>query len=234
MPPVPPYAHLLKRAPTQSRSVQRVEGLLDAAADLLRDQEPEEVTIRDLAERAGVPTGTLYQFFDDKNAVLQALAVRFLAAMPDVLDAALEQTAADWPVTLDRVVEGYAAMVREHPAIRRLWLSGTLAASTRSLERTTDDALAARLGARLQEQAGSRHGTAAQWSTLVALVDGLLRHAFAVHPDGDPVTLEEARRAARAYAAEVLAPPSRSRPGRSPGREAPLRSRAAPDAGSCR
>lgn len=206
----PPYAHLLKRRPTQSRSLQRVEGLLDAAAELLREAEPEELTVRGLADRAGVPTGTLYQFFEDKDAVLQALAVRFLAQMPDVLDAALAGPGPTWEQALDAVVDGYAAMVREHPAVRRLWLSGTLDASTRSLERATDDALAVRLGARLQERAGSGKGSARQWSTLVALVDGLLRHAFAVHPDGDPGTLDEVRRAARAYAAVVLGTATRS------------------------
>ena len=89
------------------------------------------------------------------------------------------------------MVDGYAAMVREHPAIRRLWLSGTLDAATRRLERETDATIATRLGALLREQAGTRRGTPEQWRTLVALIDGLLRHAFTEDPDGDP------RRAAR-------------------------------------
>ena len=77
----PPYAHLLKRQPAQARSAERVEALLDAAAKLLEDREPEAVTVRDLATAAGVPTGTLYQFFEDKDAVLQALAVRSVHAV---------------------------------------------------------------------------------------------------------------------------------------------------------
>ena len=199
-----PHAHLLKRQPAQARSAERVEALLDAAAQLLEDREPEAVTVRDLATAAGVPTGTLYQFFEDKDAVLQALAVRFLAAMPGVLDGALEPATDDWSRTLDRVVDGYAEIVRAHPAIRRLWLSGTLDAATRHLEQETDSAIAARLGATLRRQAGSRRGSPAQWQTLAALINGLLVHAFATDPAGDPRALREARRAARAYAAAVL------------------------------
>ncbi len=199
-----PYGEILKRLPAQARSAQRIERLLDAAAELLRDREPEDITVRDLAAAAGVPTGTLYQFFDDKNAVLQALAVRFLAAMPGILDEAVSGTDADWSVTVGGVVDGYAAMIREHPAIRRLWLSGTLDAATRRVERETDAAISTRLGALLREQAGTRRGTPEQWRTLVALIDGLLRHAFTDDPDGDPVALREARRAARAYAGSVL------------------------------
>ena len=200
----PPYAHLLKRRPAQARSAERVEALLDAAAELLRDREPEAITVRDLAATAGVPTGTLYQFFADKESVLQALAVRFLTAMPGVLDGALGSGGGDWSDTVGRVVDGYAGMVREHPAIRRLWLSGTLDAATRSIERETDATIAIRLGTVLREQAGTRRGTPEQWRTLVALIDGLLRHAFTEDPGGDRVALREARRAACAYAGGVL------------------------------
>ena len=201
------YAHILKRLPSQARSMRRIEALLDAAAELLRDREPEAISVRDLAAAAGVPTGTLYQFFDDKDAVLQALALRFLSAMPGVLDAGLRSGENDWSKTVVRVVDGYAAMIREHPAIRRLWLSGTLDAATRRRERETDAEIATRLGALLREQAGTRRGTPAQWQTLVALIDGLLRHAFTTDPDGDPTALREARRAARAYTAAVLRMP---------------------------
>ena len=199
-----PYAHVLKRQPAQARSEQRIEDLLDAASDLLRDREPEAITVRDLAGAAGVPTGTLYQFFEDKEAVFQALAVRFLVAMPGIIDGAVASGRSDWSQTVGRVVDAYAAMVREHPAIRRLWLSGTLDAATRRLERDTDTTIAARLGALLSEQAGTGRGTPEQWRTLVALIDGVLRHAFTEHPDGDPIALREGRRAARAYVAAVL------------------------------
>lgn len=203
-----PYAHLLKRRPAQERSARRIEALLDAAARLLEDREPEAITVRDLAAAAGVPTGTLYQFFDDRDAVLQALAVRYLAAMPGVLGDTPAAGSASWSRTVDGVVDGYAAMIRAHPAIRRLWLSGTLDAATRRLERETDATIAARLGALLRAQAGSRRGTPEQWRTLVALIDGLLRHAFAEDPDGDPAALREGRRAARAYAAAALGVPA--------------------------
>lgn len=203
-----PYAHLLKRQPTQERSARRIEAILDGAADLLRDHEVQDIAVRDLADAAGVPTGTLYQFFDDKDAVLQALAVRFLAAMPGVLDASLPPGRGDWERTIGHVIDGYAAVIREHPAIRRLWLSGTLDTATRQLERETDASIAASLGAVLREQAGSRRGTPEQWRSLVALINGLLVHAFTENPDGDRLALREARRAARAYAGAVLRVPT--------------------------
>lgn len=201
----PAYGSLLKRQPSQARSARRVEAILDGAAGLLREREPDALTVRDIAAAAAVPTGTVYQFFDDKDAVLQALAVRFVADMPSVLDAALASNAG-WERTVDRVVDAYAAMVREHPAIRRLWLSGALDAGTRRLERETDADIAARLGTAMRARSGRERGAPEQWRALVALIDGLLRHAFAEHPDGEPAALRETRRAARAYTAAVLGP----------------------------
>jgi len=200
----PSYAHLLKRVPVQERSVRRVDAILDAAAELLRDLEVEAVTVRDLAGGAGVPTGTLYQFFEDKDMVLRALAVRFVAAMPAVLDDVLAAEGDDWARTIGRVLDTYAAVVRAHPAIRRLWLSGVMDTATRDLERATDATIAVRLGARLREQAGVRRGSPAQWRVLVALINGQLVHAFTDDPAGDVVALREAKRAARAYAGAVL------------------------------
>ena len=46
----PVYLAILKRVPVQARSIRRVEAILDAAAELLRALEPDEVTIRDLAD----------------------------------------------------------------------------------------------------------------------------------------------------------------------------------------
>lgn len=200
----PPYAHILRRTPSQDRSVQRVEAILDAAADLLHNRDPEQITVRELAHAAGVPTGTVYQFFADKDAVLQALAVRFVAGFPAVLDEATAMPGGTWNDTIERVVLAYAAAVRAHPAIRRLWLSGTLDAATRQIERETDATIAAALGAALQRQAASLRGTAAQWEVLVALINGLLVHAFTADPDGDEDILREAVRAADAYAGAIL------------------------------
>lgn len=199
-----PYQAILKRVPSQARSAERVETLLDAAAALLHERDPGDITVRDLAAAAAVPTGTLYQFFDDTDAVLQALALRYLAGSRATLEAALEPSDGDWPEVVDRVIDGYAAMIRVDPAIRRLWLSGTLGAATRRAGVDSDHDTAARLAAALRRRSGSRRGSPAQWLVLVTLANALLRHAFTLDPAGDALALREARRATRCYAAAIL------------------------------
>ena len=152
-----------------------------------------------------MPIGTIYQFFEDKDALFQALARLYIDAMPTVIDEAFERTAATWSAAVDRIVDAYAQMIRERPALRSLWLSGSLSEATRRLEAESDLSISRRIAVALTAY-GSRKGSAAQWSSLVALIDGLLHLAFRDDPAGDPEILRETRRAARAYAAKVIEP----------------------------
>ena len=70
-----------RRAPRQERSRRRVEGLLDAAARIVTERGVDALTTRDIAEAAGAPVASLYQYFNDKEDVLLALAQRDMEEM---------------------------------------------------------------------------------------------------------------------------------------------------------
>lgn len=64
------------RAPSRGRGVLRFTALLDATADLLHEQAPDEIGLYQIAERAGVPAASVYHFFPTKEAAYVALASR--------------------------------------------------------------------------------------------------------------------------------------------------------------
>ncbi len=68
----------MRRAPVQERSAARVERMLDVCGRLIDDVGYEATTTTMIAKRAEVSVGSLYQFFPDKRAVVQALAQRNL------------------------------------------------------------------------------------------------------------------------------------------------------------
>ncbi|WP_022962051.1 TetR/AcrR family transcriptional regulator [Halopseudomonas pelagia] len=72
------------RTPQQTRGRARVEAVLDACAILLWEEGPGELTMHKLAKRAKTSIGSLYHFFPDKDAVIDALCQRHLAAMSDI------------------------------------------------------------------------------------------------------------------------------------------------------
>ena len=70
----------LRRVPVQGRSVARVQRMLDACADIVDEVGYEGLTTTLLAERAEVAIGSVYQFFPDKRAIVQALTLRNMEA----------------------------------------------------------------------------------------------------------------------------------------------------------
>jgi AcrR family transcriptional regulator len=67
----------MRRKPRQARSQERVNRILDVAEDLFAHQGYAATTTNAIAAQAQVPIGSLYQFFPDKTAILQALALRY-------------------------------------------------------------------------------------------------------------------------------------------------------------
>ena len=81
------------RARAQVRAARREayrELILDAADDLFREGEYERVKMSEIAEAAGVAKGTLYNYFDSKEAVFGALAERWRQCLAAELDKAVK------------------------------------------------------------------------------------------------------------------------------------------------
>jgi len=111
----------LRRVPRQPRGRRRVDALLDAAAAEISDAGYEAATMCSIATRAGASIGSLYQFFPNKVAVVQALRRRYcdefeLLWTPLASEArhgSLEELAT-------RLVDSTAAFVAQHPAFLAL------------------------------------------------------------------------------------------------------------------
>jgi AcrR family transcriptional regulator len=61
-----------RKSPVQARSTASVEAILEATVQVLLDLGKERLTTTRVASRAGVSVGTLYQYFPNKSALLQA------------------------------------------------------------------------------------------------------------------------------------------------------------------
>jgi AcrR family transcriptional regulator len=64
--------------PVQARSTASVTAILDATLQVLVSVGKERLTTTRVALRAGVSVGTLYQYFPNKSALLQAALIRHL------------------------------------------------------------------------------------------------------------------------------------------------------------
>ena len=72
-----------RRTPTQVRSRERVEKILDAASQIVVAGGVEALTTRSIAEAAEIPVASLYQYFADRDEILLALVERDTAEMDE-------------------------------------------------------------------------------------------------------------------------------------------------------
>lgn len=76
-----------RKSPVQARSAASVDAILEATIQVLLSAGKERLTTTRVAQRAGVSVGTLYQYFPNKSALLQAVLRRHL----DEVTAAVER-----------------------------------------------------------------------------------------------------------------------------------------------
>jgi TetR/AcrR family transcriptional repressor of the ameABC operon len=90
--------------------------LLDVVDDLIRQRGAVDISMTDLAAAAGMSPSNLYRFFDNKEALLEAVAERFFAEKVRIM---VEVTESDLPVR-DKMYEYFArrylAMVEQFEA----------------------------------------------------------------------------------------------------------------------
>ena len=79
-----------RKTPQQQRSASSVEAILQATVQVLLKQGGSGLTTTRVAHRAGVSVGTLYQYFPNKSALLQALLKRHLEGTATAVETACE------------------------------------------------------------------------------------------------------------------------------------------------
>ncbi len=75
-----------RKSPVQARSAASVDAILQGTIQVLLNVGKERLTTTRVAFRAGVSVGTLYQYFPNKSALLQAVLKRHLTEVTDAVE----------------------------------------------------------------------------------------------------------------------------------------------------
>lgn len=123
----------------QERSQETVARALAAATAMLaRGVALESLTTAHIAQEAGMSVGGLYRFFPDKQAIVDAIALRHMEAFQERMGAALM---ANFPETprdfLHNVVDEFVAYLGENPDFRTIAFGAQ--GSGRHISRPTRD-----------------------------------------------------------------------------------------------
>ncbi|QBR05645.1 TetR/AcrR family transcriptional regulator [Streptomyces sp. S501] len=206
------HAHTdLRRVPVQQRSADRLARILDAGAALLDEAGYELLSTRAVADRAGVPIGSVYRFFPNKRALVDALAERNLEVYAGRVVARLEGIPErEWRAAIDAVLDEYLAMKRSVPGFALVDF-GPPVPTPGPLDEEANRRVAGRLTELLSGHLGRGRdgapGDAALLRTVLVCVqaaDALLQLAFRTDPVGDADLIAETRTLLRAYLAGIL------------------------------
>lgn len=202
----------MRAAPQRARGYQRVKVILDVAEVLFAEAGYEAATTNEIAARAGISIGSLYQYFPNKEAVLHALASRYRDAIeqmynnlqsPEVLKLPLKEL-------IDRVIKATVEFSRSHTYFVQISLqpqsASQLTDMTKELYhdriRLLETILTA-YGPHLTTKECNLYATVGLTAVNAVLMLALRKRLTAAHDEGQEV-VEQARLVLTAYFESVL------------------------------
>lgn len=196
-----------RRSATQSRSQEKMERVLRATAALLDQSGAEAVTTTAVAARAEVSIGWLYNFFDDRQALLEEIMVTGLVD----LDGRWEEVGfslggPDWRTRVSAGLDVVIDFFDASPGFRSLWFSADFSGRMLQANRLHDDALAAYLAASATAIRPDAPDVPLRVVTqvFVGMIDKGLDLAYRNEPTGDASLLAEMTRASVDYLGRFL------------------------------
>lgn len=100
--------------------------LIDAATEVIEESGPKALTIRAVANRAGVSHGAPYRHFSDKDALLLAVVERGFVLLEEAMSAATGNTDGSALEQFQASGRAYFTFARKYPAYYRVMFSGDL------------------------------------------------------------------------------------------------------------
>lgn len=178
--------------------------MLDACAEILDEVGYDGLSTTRIAQRADVAIGSVYQFFPDKRAVTQALALRNLEWFVDRVTRRISEGAfPHWSDCVGVVIEIFVDMHRAVPGFRVLRFGDVADAHLLDVSADNNAVVADRLRAMAVQVFGLADSDelARVLTIAVEAADAVLKLAFRRDSMGDPEIVAEAERLIHGYLA---------------------------------
>jgi AcrR family transcriptional regulator len=188
------------RRPVQARAQERRDSLLDALSRLLDREGFARVNTNAIAAEAGAAVGTVYDYFPNKEAILEALLERYQRRLEAALLGALSTVDDDLDTLITAGVQAYAHFYETEPGYAALWLGAQVSAPLLEAGAAWGREFAALAGPLLIARAGLSDTEAARVAlALVHAVSAVVTLALGQSPAEREKLVGEAVRMARAY-----------------------------------
>lgn len=120
-----------RRVPKQARARERYMKVLASASNLFIEKGYEATTTNEIASRAGISIGSLYQYFNNKESIVEAMMDHYVTSLREVTDRVLSTEVGEFstPTAVHLLLQPIIEFHAEHPAFRSLWLAAEVSTS---------------------------------------------------------------------------------------------------------
>lgn len=125
-----------------ARGIERRRLLLESARALLAERDLDEVSLGDVAARAGVPKSSAYHFYADMQALYAALLVSVQEELTEVLSQPLRGRFETWQAVVTALTKRGAAFYKANPAAQQLQIGPKTPPALKLYDRQSDIAIA--------------------------------------------------------------------------------------------
>ncbi|TGK07034.1 TetR/AcrR family transcriptional regulator [Leptospira semungkisensis] len=134
----------LRKSPSQKRAIERVQYILDIVTGLLDEVGTEAITTNLIAQKAGIPIGSLYQYFPNKHAIISAVGERHLARVNDMVLNFIDSKPdmSNWESLVDQLIDAFARFYKTEPGFIPIWSNKNLDPQLVSIDRENNRAIA--------------------------------------------------------------------------------------------
>ncbi|EMY68713.1 TetR/AcrR family transcriptional regulator [Leptospira vanthielii] len=114
---------LESKIPVQTRSRDRVELILKTARDLIGEKGIDSVSMREIAQTAGIQIGSLYQYFPGKSALLLSIMNQYYDSLYQETKRILDpvRTIKELEVAAEKAFKQFIDFFQKDPALANLW-----------------------------------------------------------------------------------------------------------------
>ena len=125
-----------RRVPSQQRSKEKYEQVLLSAKELIGQKGNDLVTMKEISKHSGVTLPSIYQYFPDKTAILQAIMEDYFSQVRETLVTLLKDCDSMQVLSeqLNSGIDVFYALVKDEPVVSVLWASLQASVSLRELD----------------------------------------------------------------------------------------------------
>ncbi|MEM8859586.1 MAG: TetR/AcrR family transcriptional regulator [Chloroflexota bacterium] len=130
-----------QRKPQQQRSKARTEAILNAAKELIQEKGSSRLKIQEIASRAGITAGSMYQYFPNKEAIILTLLEQYMEQIDVIFANIITEVGsiADLVEMLDNLHSQYYELFKNNPIYQDI--TASWAADKTISQRDIEDSL---------------------------------------------------------------------------------------------